>query len=237
MDSPLLKLPPELRLQIYEPLMAAGDTNILRTNKLIHKEATDVLKSMAILRMNFSSNRLPSEASFPLTGSLNLTGTLTYHAPADIQRIECHYWVDADSEKPHSFDKYTSLIQAFSGKEISRESCAIFLHLRPGGRIPSLYTFHSETAWQAVIDLTGFRTLTFMIWRDGDTWHRNPFPLGTPEADDYPSLNEAVNTHWLLLKDYETVRAIWKHSLGPAVLDESIKGHCLKFHPSEYQPR
>ncbi len=108
MDSPLLKLPPELRLPIYGPLIAAGDLNILRTNKLIHMEATDVLKSTAILRMNFGSNwtrQLPSRAAFPLTGSLDLMGTLKYHAPADIQRIECHYWLDFNSVKPHSFDK------------------------------------------------------------------------------------------------------------------------------------
>lgn len=56
-----------------------------------------------------------------------------------------------------------------------------------------------------------------MIWRDG-------------------LLAEACRPHELLLEDYETVRTSWKHSLGPAVLDESTNGHCLQFHPSEYKP-
>lgn len=230
---PLLQLPPELRLLIYEPLIAAGTLSIIRTNKLIHEEVAKVMKKNAVLRMNFGYADRTSSASFPLTGSIDLTGALVIHATPLIQHVEVHFKMDAADGQSGYFDIYTNLIKSFGGRDIVRKSCTIFFDLGIFDCVPYERTFTPQSAWQAITNLTGFKTLALKIRRDRDLefelvclgqWGR----LIPQTEDNYP--------HRSLLKDYKTIREVLEITLGPAVLDKSIQGHLLKFHPRDFKP-
>lgn len=231
---PLLQLPLELRLLIYEPLIAAGDLNIMRTNKVVHKEATKVMKKNAILRMIFGYANRTSSASFPLTGSLNLRGSLTLHATPIIQQVEFHFRMDDVGDRPYYFfDVYANLINSFGGRDVVRQSCTIFLNLGLDRSVPTENSFALETAWRAITGLTGFKTLVLKIRRDKDYEFEAQCirQLGRliPE-------NENSYPHRSILTDYKTVREVLESTLGPAIQDKSLQGHCLKFHPSEFKP-
>ena len=210
---PFHKLSPELRLLVYGLLIAAGDLNIMRTCKLVHKEAAYELQKHAVLRMNFGFDDQWSLASFPLTASINLAGHLTCQAPKSIQRIECRFNVGAEDE----LDAYTYPIKSFGGREVARESCTIFLDAGPYDFLPDAYDFSGGTALHAVTELIGFKTLVLKIRRD---------------LDD----EDVHDSHRFLLYDYRDVREVLMTTLGPAILDTSVEGHGLEFHPSDFKP-
>lgn len=232
-DFPLLKLPPELRLLIYKPLIAAGDLNIMRTSKLIHMEAADLLKKYGILRMNLGYTDRKSSAAFPLTWSLSPTGIVTAHATETIQNVEYHFNVASNVFLVWSspLDTYTNLVKLFGGRDIMRQSCRIVLHIGRHGWAPDRSCFVREPTLQALTKLTGFKTLIFRITNEWDhhTHHRvERFGImAIPTEKDY--------THITLLEDYQSVRRVLEITLGPAILDLSLKGHCLEFHPSEFK--
>lgn len=232
-NFPLLRLPLELRLLIYEPLIAAGDLNITRTNKLVHKEAENVLKKNAVLRMNFGYANRTSSASLPLTGNLNLTGALKIHAIPTIQHVELHFNLAAVQGYLRYFDVYTNLIKSFGGRVVARQTCTIYIDIEVYDSIPDEGTFAREAAWQAITDLTGFKTLVVKIRRQRDYRFeeqclRRLGHLLPQTGDSYP--------HKWLLDDYQTLCEILKITLGPAIQDKSLKGHHLKFHPSDFKP-
>lgn len=231
---PLLQLPPELRLLIYKPLIAAGDLNIMRTSKLVHKEAADLMKMNGILRMNLGYTDRISSADFPLKWSLSLTSTLTAHATDTIQHVEYHFNVDSSVFLSWSrqFQTYTNLIKSFGGRNTLRQSCRIFWHIGLQGWVPDGSCFVREHVLQAITDLTGFKTLVLRIineWDDDNKNHRVArFAILAPRTE-----NDLA--HKILLDDYESVRKALEITLGPAVLDKSLKGHFLEFHPSDFK--
>ncbi|CAF9926330.1 MAG: hypothetical protein ALECFALPRED_003419 [Alectoria fallacina] len=230
---PLLQLPPELRLLIYEPLIAAGALSIMRTNKLIHEEVAKVLKKNAVLRMNFGYAGRTSSASFPLTGSIDLTGALVIHATSLIQHVEVHFKMDAADGRSRHFDVYNNLIKSFGGRDVVRKSCTIFLDLGLFDCVPYERISTPQMVWQAITNLTGFKTLALKIRRERDFEFEllclNQWGRLVPQTEDsYP--------HRSLLKDYGTIREVLEITLGPAVLDKSIQGHLLKFHPTDFEP-
>ena len=232
-NFPLLGLPSELRLLIYEALIAAGDLNIMRTNKLVHKEAENVLKKNAVLRMNFGYANRTSSASFPLTGNLNFTGALKIHATPTIQHVELRFNLAAVQGYLRYFDVYANLIKSFGGRDVARQTCTIYLDIEVYDSISDEGTFARETAWQAITDLTGFKTLVVKIRRQRDYRFeeqclRRLGHLLPQTGDSYP--------HKWLLDDYQTLCEILKITLGPAIQDKSLKGHHLKFHPSDFKP-
>ena len=234
-NFPLLQLPPELRLLIYKPLIAAGDLNIMRANKLVHKEATDLLRKNGVLRMNLGYKDRISSDDFPLTWSLMLTGTLTAHATDTIQHIEYHFNVDSNVFLVWSrqFEKYTDLIKLFAGRDTVRQSCRIIWHIGRHGWVPDRSCFVREPVLQAITNLTGFKTLVFRIINEWDhnTHHRvGRFGIMAP-------LTENDLPHRMLLDDYENVRKALEITLGPAILDKSLKGHFLEFHPSNFKTK
>ena len=235
-NSTLLRLPPELRLMIYKPLIAAGDLKILRTSKLVHKEATDLLKKNGILRMNLGYTDRISSANFPLTWSLSPTSTLTAHATDAIQHVEYHFNVNSNVFLVWSrqFDPYTNLIKLFGGRDIVRQSCSIFLHIGRHGWVPDRSCFMREHVLRAITNLTGFKTLVFRIINEWDQQRENHrvgrFGLFAPRTEkDY--------THRMLLDDYENVRKALEITLGPAILHTRLKGHFLEFHPSDFKTK
>ena len=222
---PLLNLPPELRLLIYEPLIATGDLSVMRTNKLVYEEVAKVMKKNGVLRMNFGYTDRTSLASFPITGSLDLIGALTIQATPTIQQVEMRFHMGAVHRNYSSFDVYANLIKSFGGRCIARRSCTIFLDLGILDWVPNKLDFAVGTAWQAVLTLTGFSTLVLKIRRDEDP----RFTRSTAQMKD--SFNYS-----LIMRDYKTVREILETTLGPAVQDKSLRGHYLEFHPSNYKP-
>ena len=229
----LLRLPLELRMLIYEPLIAAGALSIMRTNKLMHEEVAKVMKKNAVLRMNFGYADRTSSASFPLTGDINLTGALVLHATPLIQHVEVHFKMDAADGQSRYFDVYTNLIKSFGGRDIVRQSCTIFLDLGIFDCVPYERTSTPQKVWQAITNLIGFKTLALKIRRERDLEFESVCfgqwgSLITQTEDNYP--------HRSLLKDYKTVREVLEITLGPAVLDKSNQGHLLKFHPRDFKP-
>lgn len=232
-SSPLHKLPVELRLLVYGLLIAAGDLNIMRTSKLVHKEAADVLQKHAVLRMNFGFDDRRSLASFPLTASINLAGNLTCQAPKYIQRIECRFDMASEDLQLDYFDAYTYLIKSFGGREVPRELCTIFLDLGEFDLTTIVFSFSREAPWQAITELIGFKTLVFKIRRDlGPNFEEDCLQeLGRLSPGHGNSYSQRF-----LLQDYQTLREDLMATLGPAILDKSVEDHGLEFHPSDFRP-
>ena len=230
---PLLKLPPELRLWIYEPLIAVGDVNILRTNKLVNQEAGRMMRNNAVLRMSFGYPDRTSFASFPLAGSINLARNLTIHATSFIQHVEFRFNMTAGGERSNFFDTYTNLIKSFGGRDISRQSCTIILDLGLDYCVPDEEWFEEETAWQAVADLTGFKVLVLKLSRERDHVFERHFArvLGTL----YGYTEDSLPHKWLL-NEYKDIRETLEITLGPAFLNKSVEHHCLEFYPRDFKP-
>ena len=231
---PLLQLPSELRLHIYETLIAAGNLEIMRTSKLVHKEAANLLKKNGILRMNFGHVNRTSSASFPLTGRISLTGTLTIHAISTIQHVNLHFNLGAYDSYRWSgpLDIYTNLIMSFAGNGIARQSCTVVLDLGLRNLFPGKLSFERETSLQALTALTGFKTFVFKIFREKDYDHED---WCVRTFGHVPFQYEDSTRHRTLLENYDTVRQVMEITLGPGILNKSVESHCLEFHPSEFK--
>lgn len=233
---PLLGLPPELRLLIYELLVAIGDLSVMRTNKLVYEEVVKLIKKNGVLRMNFGYADRTSLTSLPLAGSINLTGALTIHTTPTIQQVELRFNMGAAHERWSCFDAYTNLIKSFSGRCIARQSCTIFLDLGVLDWVPDEQSFARGTAWQAVTTLTGFSTLILKVRRDEDDDLEKRciryFGTSMPQMENIYAHSAFLEE---LLEDYKTIREILEITLGPAALNLSLRGHCLEFHPSRFK--
>ena len=233
-NFPLLQLPPELRLLVYAPLITSGDLSIMRISKLVHDEAVNLLKTHAVLRLFLRyAHRTSSALPFvPLVVGTNLKGSLTVYAPPVIQRIELHLNQVTTSiatgprtEYPfRRFDVYAALLKSFGGRDVARQSCIIYLELGVYDSIPSEEDFSREQAWNAIANLTGFKTLTFTIVRRGDL--------------AYEQANSPVNgmDSYGTTHDYSALGAIMNTALGPATVCKSpTGGDFLAFHPSDFK--
>ena len=239
-NFPLLQLPPELRLLVYGPLIAAGDLSIMRTSKFIHDEAVNLLKTHAVLRMFLRYADRTSSALVPLKASVSLKGSLTIYASPVIQRIELHFnqVTRSFAMGPHMsssfrYDAYADLIKSFGGRDVARQSCIIHLELGLYNSVPSEWNFSREKAWIAIANLTGFKTLALKILRKRDLtyeqasprrWRRVQIPVC--EIDSYRTT-----------QDYSALGAILSTTLGPATFCRSpTSGDFLEFHPGDFKP-
>ncbi|KAM0797663.1 hypothetical protein BDR22DRAFT_915074 [Usnea florida] len=235
-DFPLLQLPPELRLLVYGPLIAAGDLSIMRTNKLIHDEAVNLLKTHAVLRMFLRYPDRTSSALVPLTATVSLEGSLTVYASPVIQRIELHLnqvtspftTFDAYMKSLFRFDAYVDLIKSFGGRDVARQSCIIYLELGTTDATPGKWSFSQEKSWKAIANLTGFKTLALKISRKRDPAY---------EDAKLRSVRPPVNRMSLYgtIYDYSTLGTIMSTTLGPATVCTSPTGTFLEFHPSDFK--
>ena len=241
-DFPLLQLPPELRLLVYGPLVAAGDLSIMRTSKLIHDEVVNLLKTHAVLRMFLRYPDRTSSALVPLTATVSLEGSLTVYASPVIQRIELHLNQvtgpfttlerAAYMKSIFRFDAYADLIKSFGGRDVARQSCIIYLELGSTDATPGKWSFSQEKSWKAIANLTGFKTLALKISRKRDPAyeHANSSRLRSVRPPD-----NRLNLYGTIY-DYSTLGAIMSTTLGPRTVCMSPTGGAfLEFHPSDFK--
>ena len=238
-NFPLLQLPPELRLLVYGSLIAAGALSFMRTSKLVHDEAVNSLKAHAVLRMLLRYADRTSSALVPLIASVNLKGSLTIHASPVIQRIELHlnqvttsFATGPRKSSSFRFDVYADLIKSFCGRDVARQSCIINLELGLYDSVPTEWNFSRAKAWQAIADLTGFKTLALRIIRKKDLAYEQASPRRWGRVQ--PSVNgmDPYGTN----HDYRALGAIMKTTLGPETFCRSPTGaDFLEFHPSDFK--
>ena len=221
---PFLRLPPELRAMIYKPLIQAGDLRILRTSKLINQEAVPYLSEVAKLRVNLGRSSINggSKVTLALTAEITLSGALTLIAPYYIQHIELR--LDLITRPSTRID--TKLIACFTGNKITRKSCKITVKFSLLGPIP--YNLDENKTYQVIAALTGFMVLTLRLEYRRDAAYEDSLLRRI-------SVLPLFNTASMLFGYYETVSTFLHDNLGPAILNRSVGGHCLKFSPLVHQ--
>ena len=224
---PLLKLPPELRAIVFEPLIQNGDLSILRVSKLINQETVSLLSKIAILRINLNrqANR---QITITLTAKITLYGNLTLTAPDYIQNLD----ICLDMLRRPGFPVNTKLIQYFSGKQIARRSCKITILFGILGPVPK--PLRENTTYRVIASLTGFKSLTLKLEYYEDEKYeaamlRRMDPL---LITDDPDL-----THRALLRDYKEVSEFLSLNLGPANLNDGLGEPYLSFEPRAFKRR
>ena len=223
---PLLKLPPELRAIVFEPLIQAGDLGILRVSKLINQEAVSLLSKVAVLRIN-SNRRINRQMTIALTAKITLYGDLTLAAPDYIQNLE----ICLDMVRRPGFPVNTKLIHYFMGNQIPRRSCKITILFGVLGPVPK--PLEENTTYRVIANLTGFRSLTLKfeyyddeIYKAAMLRRMNPLLI----TDD-PAL-----TRKALLMPYKELSNFLASSLGPAKLNDSLGEPYLSFKPRAFMP-
>ena len=202
----LLRLIPELRLLVYEPLIAIGHLSILRTNRQVHEEAATVMERNAVLRIKYGYR-----------GRINLSGIPTLHCVRALQHIEVHFGMSSNYCFHQCWEAFTQFRKVFGGRDVARHSCTIFLDFSCYPWVTGQQTFARDTSCRAIARLTGFKTLTVKIKRDNYRAHKHE-----------------GKTFDRTLHIYNTIQEILETTLGPALLDKSISDHCLLFHPKRF---
>ena len=223
---PLLKLPPELRTMIFEPLIQAGDLSILRVSKLINQEAVSLLKKVAILRMNLNTRDV-YETTMTLTAKMTPYGDLTYTAPDYIQNLD----ICLNHVRWTGPQVITRLLEYFSGNQIARRSCKITMFFPYCG--PLLKLPHKSAVYRVIAGLTGFRFLTLKLvyyinepYETAVLRHKNALPTTDDPNRKYKFLSQS----------YKQVSNFLATSLGPAKLKDSLGEPYLSFEPRAFKP-
>lgn len=224
---PLLKLPPELRAMIFEPLIQAGDLSILRVSKLINQEAVSLLSKVAILRINNLNRRTNGQMTIALAAQITLYGDLTLMAPDYIQNLD----ICLDMVRRPGLPVNTKLVQYFSGNQIARRSCKITILFGILGAVPK--PLGENTTYRVIASLTGFKSLTLKLEYYEDEEYEaamlrrmNPLLI-----TDEPNL-----THKALLRDYKDVSEYLAFFLGHAKLNDIRGEPYLSFKPRAFRP-
>lgn len=218
---PLLKLPPELRHIVYEPLIQAGDLSILRVSKLISQEAALFLPKAGTFRIGID-REVDRRTNNPLT-SFTLLCRHPMIAPPCIQNLDMR--INLVHLRRLVVDK--RIITYFSGNEIARRSCKITILVRPHGlNIKRLI-------YRDIASLTGFKVLTLKV-----EYRENKDHEAEVLGYIYPQLliPDQNVLHEKPLKDYEEVSRLLATNLGPAQLNDSLEGPYLSFKPSVQSP-
>ena len=222
---PLLKLPPELRAMVYEPLIEAGDLSVVRVSKLVSQEAVPLLSKVARLRISLGHPNL-SPVTLDLTASITLSGRLTLIAPDYIQHLEFHL----NMPMIPLFPVDTKLIYCFSGNRIARKSCKITINLGTYRHIPR--QLEENETYRVIAALTGFKLLTLKLENQRDA-EQDPYMLG--RYCRLPMRFENNVMHSVLLEGYEQILGFLTVTLGPAKFNKSVDGHSLEFWPRKYE--
>ena len=224
---PLLKLPPELRALIFEPLIQAGDLSILRVSKLINQEAVSLLSKGAIFRINNLKKGTNDRMTIAVAAKITLSGELTLSAPDYIQNID----VCLDMVRRPGFPVNTKLLQYFSGNQVARRSCKITILFGVLGAVPK--PVGENKTYQVISSLTGFSFLTLKLEYYEDKEYEaamlrrmNPLLI-----TDEPYL-----THKALLRDYKDLSEYLAFFFGHAKLNDSRGEPYLSFKPRAFRP-
>ena len=215
---PFLRLPPELRVMIYEPLIQAGDLGLLRVSKLVNQEAVAYLKKVAILRV-YLGRPVISRVALPLTAKITLYGILKLTAPDYIQHLELRI----ELTTPSRFTIDAKLIQCFTGKEVARKTCKITIRFGKLG--PNPPRIAENEVYRGIAALTGFEVLVLKLVYRADTAYLAS--LRRRNGRRIPPT--------LISTDYDKVVEFLTKTLGPAVFDNRLNRDCLRFRPSAYR--
>lgn len=214
-----LDLPPEVRAMIYRPLIQAGHISILCVSKLVNHEAIPLLSSVATLRANVGY-LVSSEVTVPLTANITFSGLLTFAAPNYIQNLDLRI----DLVPRVRFSINAGLIQCFGGSQVARRSCQITITLGVSGFL--LPTPEEGKTYDAIADLTGFKTLTLKLEFHKDISTEDP---ALRRSDTIPFITQAK-----VLNAYDYLTWYFAKTLGPAKFEYSSNGRYLSFQPNAY---
>ena len=220
---PFLKLPPELRDMIYEPLIQTGDLSILRVSKFVNKDALPYLSKAATFRITLGG-RKHKRIIIPQITGVFISGNMTLLAPDCIQNLDIR--LDIASRAIPNID--TQFLKMFSGKEISRKTCNITVKFGILG--PVRHLLAKDEFYSVVSTLTGFETLTLRL---EDQQHKGMLKMliaTTIEPGQRPGLI-------MCSTGYERIFGILSPTLGPAQFPNNFDGTCLVFWPRRYKRR
>ena len=230
--SPLLKLPPELRTIIFEPLIQAGDLSILRVSKLMNQEAVLLLNKVAILRLDISGSAIyQTETTIAVTAKIDLCGRLTLTGPDYIQNLDICLTVDRHC----GLGLNTKFVKYFSGNQIARRSCNIKIFFGLTGPFP--HPIHRSTNYKVIASLSGYRFLTLkLVHFVNETYEaavlRSKNPLLMTDDPDSPY-------KWMGMgykQVHKQISNFLEAYLGPAKLNDSLEGPYLSFEPRAFKP-
>lgn len=211
----MLQLPRELRNIIYQYSIAAGNLAILRTNKIVNEEASQLLPKHAVLRVNLG---FPDRKNW---------GHLVSKSLHFVQRAELRLKTGQGATE---FD--IDVIRGLLDNQIPRESCVVTVYCGIEGSAP--YSPHHTGLYLQVARLTSFKSLVVKIeikMCESDNFNG---PLARMFRSVFSYESSLPEHHEM---DYVRVRNFLQISLGPARFDNSGAGHHLEFHPLEPVPK
>lgn len=213
---PLLRLPRELRDIIYRDAIAAGNLEILRTNKAVHGEASELLSQHAVFRMSFGFT-----TSKPVD--------LPRGAEGSIQRVECQLNMCSSA-----FYYDHDIITRFAGKDVIRESCVVTLDYgKDAMAAPASYRYIK--LFSQLARLSGFKDLVVVIPLErSDFGEFESFLIEDQFDGNFPYGSRLLKHHW---GNYERVRRFLERGLGPGKFHDSVEGHHLEFRPLDPFPK
>ena len=217
---PLLKLPPEVRAIVFEPLIQAGDLSILRVSKLIGQEAAFFVPKLGTFRIDQGSRGF-SRATIALA-EMTLLRDHTMMAPSHIQNLDIRL-----DPLGHTWSYiYSALIAYFSGNEIARRSCEITILIGLHG--PGVQPPDECAIYRLIASLTGFKTLTlkFKSRKNEDREAEISKSNGC-----LPVTSGQAMLHKKILKSYKEISEFLARTLGPAKLNDSLDEPYLLFKP------
>lgn len=221
----LLKLAPELRVMIYEPLIKIGDLGILRVSKLINQEAVPLLSKHAVLRANVGRRYL-TVADLDLTASILWWRYPTLASPDTIQHV--NFRIDMVSFGGPDLD--LRLINYFGGNKIARESCDITINVNGSAKVPS--RFENDKTYRAIATLIGFKVLLLRFEYERDLKES----AAIQEKYGLAVVQMGIDhTYQQILERYGKALAFLKTTLGTAHCQKHIDRHFLRFRPSQYK--
>ena len=209
-----LQLPRELRDPIYRDPIATGNFAILRLNKVINEEASQVLSKHATLRINLG---FFNRTNWSELRSASVTPV--------VQHVDLR--IKASSEAL-PFD--LTIIAGLLNKQVIRESCMVTLDYgKEQG--PNFTNFNRKTYYGHLARLGGFKKLVFKIVID--RYEYAEFQAVMSEKSFHEVFH--YDTHLLGSheRSYQALQYYLEPNLGLAKVDDSVEGHCLEFHPLE----
>ena len=198
---------------IYRDLIASGNVAILRLNKLINEEASQLLPKHATLRINLG---FVNRTNWSELRSASVTPVAQY---VDLR-------IKAGSD---SFPFDITVLSGLLDKQVVRESCIVTLDYgKSAGPI------HYKILYRYLARLSGFKKLVFKIVID--RYEPADFQAVISEKSFHEIFH--YDTHLLSYHEdsYKELQEYVQASLGPAQVDDSVEGHCLEFHPLEPFP-
>lgn len=223
---PLLDLAPALRSRVYKHLISAGDLSVLRTSKLVHREAVPYLSQVACFRLGLGSPN-QSPVTLDLKTSITSLGQLTLTAPDYIQHVSIN--INQTPGAGRTVDPH--LIRCFGGNSITRKSCVITVTLGNCAALPQ-YTPGDET-YGAIAALTGFKVLRLHFDREPAP-EDNEFTLRVlgRVALQATDINIFRRLFW---DSCRKIEFFLEKTLGYATVQGEDCQYSLVFWPSEYQ--